>query len=372
MRFYLRIQAELKGLIRSISESRLPRRQFDSVSRPMSTWLPEEFGIYRKLPVGEVDCPEMRPIADHLVHLASLLDVVDIGEFRSNVGGQVHSGEEQISREVSLVVQWLRMAAAIRVVDLDFSVAFDDPYLCSTAMDYREAEDEIAAIHATELARLQYAWNAMERLLLILDLPTVPQARGRFNGATEVLRNSFPDDESLPIHYLCTLRHLRKHVEHDVSLGAPKLRSALEEAPWRATSGMLLAAANQLRHIPAHGDFEMPSPESWGDDREDEARLPRAVHAPRLATRGLALSLQMLVVAFMPKSFSIDTELVPDGGFWEQDLGREWSRTLQPAPDRLFLQAHLRPPEDEEDDDDSSLIPPELLIEGPEDNYEPP
>jgi hypothetical protein len=238
----------------------------------------------------------------------------------------------------------------LRFGDVDFGVAYGTPYLCGTAMDYLEAENQLAAGYATELTRLQYSWNAVERLLSILELPSVPEAPGSFNAATRMLQSAFPNESSLPTHYLCVLRHFRNHAMNDVALKTNrKLSAALNNTPWRAISGLLLAGANQLRHVPAHGDIQLPEPKSWGDDQVAEVALPASLHVSRLATQGLALSIQMLIAASFPAAVRLQGSIDPKLGLWQQDQNGCWSRTFTPNVDSLFLQAHLEPPEDDDE-----------------------
>jgi len=58
------------------------------------------------------------------------------------------------------------------------------PWLCGRAADYDAAANAIASLQATEITRLQYAWNGVERLLKVLSLTPVPEATGNFNAAT--------------------------------------------------------------------------------------------------------------------------------------------------------------------------------------------
>jgi hypothetical protein len=105
---------------------------------------------------------------------------------------------------------------------------------------------------------------------------------------------------------------------------------------------VLLAAANQLRHLPAHGDVTIAEPLSWSEEESAEARrFPVHLHATRLATRALALSIQMLLIA-TEAPFVLTGWREPEDGWWVSTDDR-WRRTAEPGAVKLLEQAHLRP-----------------------------
>lgn len=304
----------------------------------ISDLVSQGYVFYRRPKYDRFDCLEMRSIEEHFWHLAVIIGSLVLPEnLRETTDPRV------ISREWSLVAQWLRLAAGLRYVDIDRG--FGDPYpmLCSTAADYDDARNETASLQATEMTRLQYAWNAVERLLKILELPAVLEANGNFNAATMLLKAEW-GERPLPQHYECVLRHLLAHAEGDPDLsGNSRLQAAFTETPWRGRSGLLLAAANQMRHVPAHGDIEVREPESWGNEDPGESRvLPAALHAPLLASRALALSVQMLLVAARP-AVALDSWDAPEEeGWWVLQDG-QWEQALEPAWATVVEQAHLQP-----------------------------
>lgn len=290
-----------------------------------------EYGVYRRLPQADVDCSAMRPLTEHLVLLAKALPQIGPNQLARPL--PVEPGV--YSAEVRLATQWLRLSAGLQHVDVDLSVSDGMPYLCSSAMDYLDAENTLTAQYATEFTRLQFAWNALERLLRVLPLDPVTAAPGNFNSATQLLADHFSEPD-LPPHFGCVLKHLSAHMQRDpVLAGIRKLQRSLDETPWRTASGMLLAAANQLRHVPAHGDLTIPQPETWGEDADDQ--LPRSLHPPRLAVRGLALSTQMLFAVFVRDDAVIDP----------QELWPEWDGPESAAAEsawpasRILAELHL-------------------------------
>jgi hypothetical protein len=238
------------------------------------------------------------------------------------------------------------MGAGLRYVDVDLAYGNPDPILCRTAADYEAAANETASLDATELTRLQYIWNSVERLLQVLRLASVPAAPGRFNAATMLLK-AYWSERELPAHYSCVLRHLREHVEKDPALrGQRRLSTSIKEAPWRGPSGVLLAAANQLRHLPAHGDVAIAEPVAWSEEESAESsRFPVRLHATRLATRALALSLQMLLIA-TEAPFVLTGWREPTNGWWVLTDDR-WQQALDVSAVKLLEQAHLQPPDED-------------------------
>jgi hypothetical protein len=304
----------------------------------ISDLLAEGYTFYRQPEQARIDCPEMRLLEDHLWRLADLLEGLDTSGSSSSVAVDSSSGEWP------RIAQWLRMGAGLRYVDVDLAYGNQDPILCRTAADAEAAANDTASLDATELTRLQYTWNSVERLLQVCRLPSVPAAPGRFNAATMLLKVYWSERE-LPAHYSCVLRHLRAHVDNDPDLrGQDRLRTALKEAPWRGPSGVLLAAANQLRHLPAHGDVTIAEPATWGEEESAEAcRFPVHLHAARLAARGLALSVQMLLIA-TEAPFVLTGWREPTDGWWVLNDDR-WQQTLDASAVKLLEQAHLQPPE---------------------------
>lgn len=314
----------------------------------ISRLLGDGYNVYRKPEALRVDCAEMRTLEDHLWHLSEVFQDVGL-----KAPSDPAIRQEAVPREWPRVSRWLQMAAGLRCVDID--IAYGEPYLplCGRAEEYHAAASNVASVYVTEQARLQYTWNATERLLKVLRLPAVSRARGNFNAATKLLHDHWAHREPLA-HVDCVLRHLRAHAEGDPEL-CGGLQAALQEAPWRGQSGLLLAAANQLRHVPAHGDLAVPQPGTWGEDEPPPSEhVARLLHAPRLASRGLALSLQMLLLAAKPLG-SLHGWRTPGAGWWVLGTHGTWHREREPDWLTLLAQAHQMPPcreDDRLDDED--------------------
>jgi hypothetical protein len=291
--------------------------------------------FYRRPRTDDADCQHLRPLEDHVGYFVRLItEVLILDEARVSLGRAAVD-------DWPLIEQWLRMAAGLEHVAVDLA-SFDAPYMCSTAMDWREAADRLASLYTTEYTRLLYAWNATERFLKSLNLPEVPEARGPFNAATSAIARGWHGP--LPDHYEGIVRHLKTHVDPDPSLaGNEQLSRAFEETGWRSRGGILLAAAHQLRHPPAHGALAIPGPKVWGRDRPEVERLPSALHIPRLGVRSLILSLQMLLVMFLPPSLRFADHQAPLDGWAVRDAHGDWTEPDEPVVAHVLLNAHLRP-----------------------------
>ena len=293
----------------------------------------------------------MRRIDHHARHLRRVLDSVSIALVDPGIDDAV------VPREWQRVQQWLEMAAGLRFVDIERLEDDALVWMCSSASRYNDAHNNIASDYATEQLRLHYVWSAAERLLKILDLPEIPgrNSASRYSRAG-VLLTARVSQGDLPEHYSCLLKHLRNHIRGERELASdPAATDAVTAHSWRSESAMLLAAGNALRHIPAHGDTEVPEPDDWDEDTDDPGKtLPVALHAPRLGARGLLLSLQMLV------SLTADGQIrnswnMPELGWWVRAADGAWARTYAPTACELLVTAHLQPPGDDDEREDDDL-----------------
>ncbi len=229
-----------------------------------------------------VDCRAMLPLEVHLANLATLLETCPAREqFRST---------PDATAEWQRAGQWLKAAAGLSWVDLDMYGDSVGREMCGTVWEYESAQNLVKSHFVTEQTRLQYVWNTTERLMKVLHPGRGKHASPRYAEAAESLDEAWADRE-LPGHFSCVVRHLRAHLirdpayAHDNALAAPLADPA---------AGSLLLCANRMRHIPAHGDVVLPEAQDWGD-RIDPTDHLRLLHAPRLGSRALALSIQMLL-----------------------------------------------------------------------------
>ncbi|MFD4226747.1 hypothetical protein [Streptomyces sp. NPDC058545] len=303
----------------------------------LSDLIADGYRFYRKPTHVKVDCSDMRPLEDHLWHLADIFSDLHAQHLSTLVN--IHALERH------RIEQWLRVAASLQVVDVDMSYHAPDVQYCGRAFEYSSAVSDLTSMYATEYTRLLYTWSAVERLLKIMDLPSLPtfpghkKIVGTWNKATYFLTQR-SHGEPLE-HYVCTMKHLRRHVDQDVSLkGNKRLVGKFSVLPWRSTPGILLAVANELRNTPAHGDLSIPEPTGWGEEQSRD--LPVTLHVPRLAVRGLLLSLQMLINAILVSGDHWLEEAQPLDGWWARTNSGEWRRTDNPRD--IIWSAHLQPP----------------------------
>lgn len=300
------------------------------------------YHAYPRREAVRADCADMRPLEEHLWHLSTVLQ-----DMWPAKGGLAISPDD-LSDEWPRISQWLRLAAGLRYVDVD--MAYGEPMaLCRPAFEYESAASELASRLVTEQTRLHYVWNAVERLLRVMKIPPVPGNRGRFVAAANLLRSAW-SSRDLPDHYSHVAEHLRQHCLYDPGLrDNARLQRALEDSASLDESGRLLIVGNQLRHPNAHGDFTVPAPSSWGSDSEAERpATERRLHAPRLAARGLALSIQMLLGG-TGAELELGILNTPFDGWWVRE-GQDWHREFEPSPERLLTDAHLPPPDDDQDE----------------------
>lgn len=303
--------------------------------------LRDGYRLYRPDPGPHVDCAKLRALEVHLGYLAAVVDTVA----HSPAGFTRTSGEWQ------RVSQWLRMAAGLEHIVIDMFIGQPKSYLCGAAADFEFQHSTEAEHLVREQTRLQLTSNALDRLLHLVDPPAPKGVNGRHNAATALLARHWGGKSPLE-HYDCVLAHLRRHLATDAELvGQRNLREKVAEAPWRAHNGLLLAACNQLRHLGAHGDITLEYPNDWRDGLNRTAFL-ESLHVPRIGSRGVALSIQMLLLT-LPISTSTASDLcAPTSSGWpvRTEAGR-WALEESAELTTVIAQAHLEPDPDEIGDD---------------------
>ena len=248
--------------------------------------------------------------------------------------------------------QWLAMLAGLRYVDV---LPEDNQYwgMCERADQYDAAKNDLASDIATEHTRLLYAWSSVERVLRLLRMPDVPdrRANNRYNQACQAITNAFPGDRGLE-HYACAVKHLTDHATREPSLRAERpLQDAGQVRPWRSSNSLLLSLGNAMRNIPAHGAVTLSDPEDWSEDSlSGDRALPSAAHAPRVATRGLLLSLQQLLIVTCDLGPSFDAQS-EEFGWPVRTTDGGWKAAYEPTVEDLLRCAHLLPPDADTLDD---------------------
>jgi hypothetical protein len=235
----------------------------------------------------EVDCAALRPLREHARQLAAVFGTIEHG----------YSSEPAWKNpQWTLARQWLDMAAGLDGMLFDLRPDADPLMYCDDGNALLADRDRLHARYATEFTRLQFVWNACERLLRVSALPPLP------SGLPKRLRNPFGRGAILlkeavvarPAHYECVQCHLRTHLQRDPGYADFRDGHAFEPSKVHGPNAFLLIAGNLIRNFPAHGDVLIPQPDR---PAANPNAFPWALHTPRLATRGLLLSIQMLLVA---------------------------------------------------------------------------
>lgn len=297
------------------------------------------FRFYRIPSESNFECNDLRSLENHLWHMAELLSDLNC----SALGHYIPNDNDQV--EAYRIVKWLQMAASLQIAHIDTGNHAQPAYMCEGVAEYEAADDEITSAYATEYTRLLYAWCAVERLLHVIELPSVPRfegysrVAGNWHAGTYLLSSIEPVE-----HYMCTLRHMVHHVKKDATYRSmTKLHEAFDLTPWRSPSGVLLMAANQLRHMPAHGDLTIPGPHSLNGQQA-------SLHVPRLAVRGLLMSIQMILAVLADPNDYWNGNIGPQEGWWVRDTDGSWTRPdEQTQPVAAIIDAHLRPAPDGEE-----------------------
>jgi hypothetical protein len=283
-----------------------------------------------------VECASMRSIEDHARYLGHVMEVL-LRPKTSLLAVPVDAAR----REWDRARQWLMMVRGLRYVDI---YASDGPYwLCSAADDWEGRRFDAVSDVATEETRLLYAWGALERLMRMLDLPSIADAKANgthYNRASAMI--SAAGTDAVLDHYDCTRRHLQKHILGDPDLVEERgVKESMATKPWRADHALLLAMGASLRNIPAHGARDQPEPTN-GSDSQVRRPMHSDAHAPRLATRGLLLSIQQLLALCSEVGDHSDFE-AEEIGWWTRRAG-DWILTPEPQVTDLLECGHLKPP----------------------------
>lgn len=301
----------------------------------------DRLAYYRPADTTGVDCDAMRTVEDHADHLGQLME--SQLELRPERVGCAH---KEAQYEWDQIRQWLAMVSGLRHVDV---TPEQRNYwgLCERAEMYDDAKNDVVSDVATEETRLLYAWGATERLMRVLAMPAVPDkaANGKpYNRASQLITTAFPEGEGLE-HYDHVLRHLRHHAADDSGLSGDRaLTDAAKERPWRNVNAVLLPLGAATRNIHAHGASSYPEPENWHEDaRSRNPSLHPAAHAPRLACRGLLLSIQQLLSVTTTTGQHSDFEAEEFG--WPVREGGDWQWIEEPSARQLLIGTHLQPPE---------------------------
>lgn len=188
-----------------------------------------------------------------------------------------------------VVSEWLRVAAAIKNVDVD-RIRFDASFgWCSGADNYEIAKEQILQKFVTNLTVLMYTWGAVEAAIEAISPPPHPDKskRGKISDAC---------------HYICAYFRNRLTITpylefvgqfYGLASKSPSYEELMDQSTMRndiGHEGIGLFAVYKLRNKFAHGDMIFPGPDAKHRPISD---APSIVEC---ATRIVLLSIQMLVL----------------------------------------------------------------------------
>lgn len=253
----------------------------------------------------------LKPIGQHCYDLAEAMGIIEPCD------------------SMLVVSEWLRVAAAIKSVDVDW-IRFETSFgWCSGADHYELAKEEILQRFLTNLTVFMYTWGAVEAAIEAISPPPHPDKskRGKISNAC---------------HYICAYFRNRLTIApylefvgqfYGLASKSPSYEELMDQFTMRndiGPEGFGLFAVYKLRNKFAHGDMIFPGPDA------EHRPISDAPSIVERATRIVLLSIQMLaLVHCADKGLSIERPLSEDD--YETPL-TEWLRVL-----------HFQKPETEDD-----------------------
>jgi len=228
-----------------------------------------------------------------------------------------------------VVSEWLRVAAAIKNVDIDW-IRFDASFgWCSGADNYELAKEKIMQKFVTNLTVFMHAWGAVEAAIEAISPPPHPDKskQGKISSACHYICT-----------YFCNCLTITPYLEvvgqfYGLVSKSPSYEELMDQFTTRngiGPEGFGLFAVYKLRNKFAHGDMIFPEPDA------EHRIISDAPSVVECATRIVLLSIQMLVLVHCAdKGFRIERPLSEDDV--ETPL-TEWLRIL-----------HYQEPEVEDD-----------------------
>ena len=258
--------------------------------------------------------PVLKPIGQHCYDLAEAMGTIE------PYGSML------------VVSEWLRVAAAIKNVDVDW-IRFDASFgWCSGADSYEFAKEKILRRFVTNLTVFTYTWGAVEAAIEAVSPPFHPDKskRGKISNACNFLCTYFRNRLTIT-PYLEVVSQFYGLVSKSPSYG--ELTDQFATQDRIGPEGFGLFAVYKLRNKFAHGNMVFPAPDAQHRSISD---APSVIEC---ATRIVLLSIQMLVLIHCAdKGFSFKRPLSEDDV--EIPL-TEWLRVLHyeepQAEDQLSL-----------------------------------
>jgi hypothetical protein len=266
-----------------------------------------------ELMIAELDrCQghEDEPLATleaHAWNLMSVLEDPDLGGSGQNDGSGLWDG----------AAEWLRFASGLHEVVID-SARFDSSVMMCKGADAFEAKrsEQLTAV-ATELTRIIYVWNAIERTRSILG---VPGKTGTVAALADFL-TAHAQVRHLPSHYRCNVCALRAATAGDASLdeAARMLARSEDDNPAAA-----IRTIGKVRNVLVHGALRLPSASVSSDT------ILRRILVAKLTARAGLFSIQMLASLHYESHGERERKMI-----WDRELALR-----APAPD-VLAKVHL-------------------------------
>lgn len=243
----------------------------------------------------------LKPIGQHCYDLAEAMGIIEPCD------------------SMLVLSEWLRVAASIKNVDVDWIRFETDFGWCSGADHYELAREQILRRFVTNLTVFMYTWGALEAAIEAISPPPHPDKskRGKISNAC---------------HYICAYFRNRLTITpylefvgqfYGLASKSPSYEELMDQSTMRndiGPEGFGLFAVYKLRNKFAHGDMFFPAPDAENRPISD---APSVVEC---ATRIVLLSIQMLALVYCAdKRFKIERSL--SGGDSEIPL-TEWLRVL--------------------------------------------
>jgi hypothetical protein len=158
----------------------------------------------------------------------------------------------------------LKVAAALEDVWLNTGRFDRSLMMCGSARRYVGRESDELSDYLCELLRFFYAWSACEKVAQSIGIRPGRRDEGLIPAICRHLSSS-ETVEPTPLHYTCTLAHLKHllRLRPETKPIAAVIRAHEEgRAAWHI-SGAGMRTGRMMRNQFAHGDVPLPGPEDW-------------------------------------------------------------------------------------------------------------
>lgn len=194
----------------------------------------------------------------------------------------------------SHIGSWLFMASSVEKVVLNTEKINPSSGYCSLGDEYDGEREELYSQIATELARFNFIWCALEAIIdYVVPKILLKQARGKINGACLYLDGNLEFVRPLPLYgdALYKLRTFIIELPH-----YEKLNIDFSSSAGRGQSSIALSIIYKIRNNFAHGSLELPEPEKWSGVKNLDADIINT------CSRLILMTIQMLLLSYYKTS----------------------------------------------------------------------